>query len=960
MSDLIRARQEKLDQQPIPKPLDPKKLREIDRKAKILSVANQLRKEYVDLKFAHLENKIYRCVKRTREFRAEYDGLVSAIVADLEEEVFQLSDKQCRLLEHEYCNIVFGCIPKWHDQVSKATRAIWTLRSEFCEMALVSSQRSTLALAALLEHEYLKPRRTARARIDGLLRPGEIMLRQYDRLQMKFNAVAEGMRNIRFLCQGLIMLDTAGDDYFTRFFEHTRNFEIEFNSAAHQYRYEWRLRKNAENPLSAVDKGWNDGIFSGISHPSSAFSSPASYIWAIMSPEKRLALATLRNRQLSAMYRRLRQTYFETWKGPTPPWSPTLHRDWRQLDVMAPFTLQAFHVNEMRRDVWVLLLTLKGHAGPMWQNVDPDTLKNISEKLAHFSDRYTAMYKEFRSELSSYRYINWVKLDVQEKQHRLGILNDSLAKELYRVPRPLSSDPKRFRDWALKICTSANRAGTQAKVWSLLMQPDGKETYISLTKRFYNERLGSSRVLDLGSTESLQQKAKLTELPSSSRRNNTGKNKGISRTEKPRTVKRSSTTSTTGKVVVPSKEVSQSAKESAESASGPHEVKTKSHKRSTAHAVKSSKRLDEKSPRQTMSSRSSQGSSTSSYVKMEQKEILRTLWKPKMAANSPNPSTKPGGRAYSTQVKVSGDELQGNDHTPAEPSTEFIAPLAVEKQEKRSISSEDASYLEVRSLSEEVIAPLFWSHSTQRAPDGQKLIVHYCRTLESTEAVVQKFLHSKVIGFDMEWKAQALSTDSIQNNLSLIQIANEERIALFQIALFKPARTAQDFVAPSLRRLLESPDITKVGVSIKADCTRLRKYLGIEACSIFELSHLYKLVKYGQTEPKLVNKRPVNLSEQIEEHFGLPLEKSEDVRCSDWTRALNYRQVQYAATDPYAGLCLFNIMEQKRQAMDPMPPRPAHAELNLPIICPGGKTPIPEDKGPATPDPVEDEIASQS
>lgn len=27
-------------------------------------------------------------------------------------------------------------------------------------------------------------------------------------------------------------------------------------------------------------------------------------------------------------------------------------------------------------------------------------------------------------------------------------------------------------------------------------------------------------------------------------------------------------------------------------------------------------------------------------------------------------------------------------------------------------------------------------------------------------------------------------------------------------------------------------------------------------------------------------------------------------------------------------------MEQKRVAMDPMPPRPAHAELNLPILLP--------------------------
>ncbi|KAJ6078677.1 hypothetical protein N7467_008430 [Penicillium canescens] len=243
-------------------------------------------------------------------------------------------------------------------------------------------------------------------------------------------------------------------------------------------------------------------------------------------------------------------------------------------------------------------------------------------------------------------------------------------------------------------------------------------------------------------------------------------------------------------------------------------------------------------------------------------------------------------------------------------------------------------------------APKFWSHSSQQSPGGEKLIVHYCRTLHNTEEIAQHFLDSKVLGFDMEWKSSASAWDSIQNNVSVIQIANEERIAIFQIASFKPSRSFKDLVSPTLKQIIESPDITKVGVSIKADCTRLRKYLGINAKATFELSHLFKLVKYGQENPKLVNKRGVNLSEQMEEHFGLPLEKSEDVRCGDWARALSYRQVQYAATDPYACIRLFNTMEAKRLAMDPVPPRPAFAELNRPIILPLGQAVNSEEKEP--------------
>jgi hypothetical protein len=44
-----------------------------------------------------------------------------------------------------------------------------------------------------------------------------------------------------------------------------------------------------------------------------------------------------------------------------------------------------------------------------------------------------------------------------------------------------------------------------------------------------------------------------------------------------------------------------------------------------------------------------------------------------------------------------------------------------------------------------------------------------------------------------------------------------------------------------------------------------------------------------------------------------------------------------AATDPYACLCLYHAMEAKRKALNPVPPRPAHAELNLPIRLADGE-----------------------
>lgn len=193
-------------------------------------------------------------------------------------------------------------------------------------------------------------------------------------------------------------------------------------------------------------------------------------------------------------------------------------------------------------------------------------------------------------------------------------------------------------------------------------------------------------------------------------------------------------------------------------------------------------------------------------------------------------------------------------------------------------------------------------------------------------------LSTLTLNVDIEWKPNVFSSSSIKDNASLIQLASESRIALFQLALFK-GHTVDEILPGDLKAILENPDIVKVGVSILSDCTRLKKYLGIEARGLIELSHLHKLVKYSATEPRLVNKHLVSLARQVEEHLFLPLSKGA-VRESDWSKELNYEQVAYAASDAYAGVRLYDILESRRKQMRPKPPRPAFAELKLPIILP--------------------------
>ncbi|KAK3308135.1 ribonuclease H-like domain-containing protein [Chaetomium strumarium] len=232
----------------------------------------------------------------------------------------------------------------------------------------------------------------------------------------------------------------------------------------------------------------------------------------------------------------------------------------------------------------------------------------------------------------------------------------------------------------------------------------------------------------------------------------------------------------------------------------------------------------------------------------------------------------------------------------------------------------------------------FWNYQMYRGPGEEgaldaKVKVHYCTSLHTTERVLQQyFMNEKVLGFDLEWMVNATKNSGARKNVSLVQLASPSRIGLFHIAAY-PMRTT-DLVAPSLKKIMEDPEITKVGVCIKGDCTRLSEFLGIKTRGQFELSHLYKLVKYSRSgEYGLINKRMVSLATQVQECFGLPIFKGNDVRSGNWFGPLHMDQVKSsdAASDAYANLQLYAVLDHQRKNLDPVPPLPHHAELNIPI-----------------------------
>ncbi|KAI5461322.1 hypothetical protein BGZ63DRAFT_385587 [Mariannaea sp. PMI_226] len=227
----------------------------------------------------------------------------------------------------------------------------------------------------------------------------------------------------------------------------------------------------------------------------------------------------------------------------------------------------------------------------------------------------------------------------------------------------------------------------------------------------------------------------------------------------------------------------------------------------------------------------------------------------------------------------------------------------------------------------------YWSHALYRHAhqDGSvhSVKVHYCTSKHTMEEVCKKyFLGEKVLGFDMEWMAYASASAGPRQNVSLIQIASPSRIALFQTALFEN----DDFVAPTFRAIMEDEGVSKVGINILADCTRLRNYLKVETSGIFELSHLYKLVKYTKLgQPDKINKSIASMAVQVQEVLRLPMYKGPSVRSSNWMRRLNDAQIKYSAADAYAGIQLYYVLEHERENLSPCPPRPEFAEKRMPI-----------------------------
>lgn len=332
--------------------------------------------------------------------------------------------------------------------------------------------------------------------------------------------------------------------------------------------------------------------------------------------------------------------------------------------------------------------------------------------------------------------------------------------------------------------------------------------------------------------------------------------------------------------------------------------------------------------------------------------------------------THPAGAASSNARGPGAPWILGSRGCKPWPSsTELDAELEIEEEISKVLDDENKDQAGGRALQygirPEILSaaveaargrsPVYWSHTLYRGPANVRVQVHYCKNKVQSEQAASALLEEPVLGFDMEWVfSGSQNVQGLKRSVSLIQLGCEDRIALFHIALHD-GTTVGDLIAPSLRKVLESDKIIKTGVNIlNADAKRLQRFFGIRPRGLIELSNLHQIVDFYQLDPASINNRLVALAKQVHRHLGLPLLK-DDVRTSNWGKELDEKQIRYAADDAYAGYMLYRVMEQKRLKMKPEIPRPAFAELRIPL-----RQQIWEDEGMEAASQEQDEEAQQA
>ena len=145
------------------------------------------------------------------------------------------------------------------------------------------------------------------------------------------------------------------------------------------------------------------------------------------------------------------------------------------------------------------------------------------------------------------------------------------------------------------------------------------------------------------------------------------------------------------------------------------------------------------------------------------------------------------------------------------------------------------------------------------------------------------------VGFDRETKPSFRKGEV--NQVSLLQLAIEERVYLFRLKLCG--------FQPSLRKLLSDPDVIKIGVGIRDDIRFLRRLGDFAPASFVDLQNY--ATEFGIEEK--------SFSKLMAIIFNVKISKRQ--RTSNWEAPqFSEGQVRYAATDAWGALKMYQRLSE--------------------------------------------------
>mgnify|MGYP006277905043 CR=1 FL=1 len=158
---------------------------------------------------------------------------------------------------------------------------------------------------------------------------------------------------------------------------------------------------------------------------------------------------------------------------------------------------------------------------------------------------------------------------------------------------------------------------------------------------------------------------------------------------------------------------------------------------------------------------------------------------------------------------------------------------------------------------------------------GETIVIN---DLKRWNEIEQDLLSETIIGFDTERKPSFKKGN--QNPVSLIQIATRDKVLLLRLNHMK--------IPYELVRILNDPEILKIGVGLDDDIQGLKSIKNFKPAGFIDLGKYFRANEYKQSSLKYLAAMVLNVR------------ISKNKQISNWEReTLTPAQITYAATDAW-------------------------------------------------------------